>query len=184
MARLGEDLVVGCFDAVEDLGVEGGRGGDRRADPGGEQGDAGHGLPVDVAVDGDRGEPARGAGGRVGAAAMVAGAQVGFVDAEGPQFVGGQVDAVAVEVFADVAQEIGELEGLAERGGCGFGLARRGTTVPRTGSSCRPIAAADPRMYSRSSRHRGVAGAVGGRAGHVHAHRRRGTSRSGSCAMS
>ena len=47
------------------------------------------------------------------------------VDAERRQLVGGQVDAAAVEVFADVAEEVGELERHAERRRGGLGVRPR-----------------------------------------------------------
>ena len=82
-------------------------------------------APVDRRGCGRRGGPARGARGGSGRAGAPAPGQQLAVDAERGELVGGQVDAAAVEVLADVAQEVRELERHAERGGGRLGLRAR-----------------------------------------------------------
>ena len=55
---------------------------------------------------------------------VAAGQQV-LVDTEGREFVGRQVDAPAIEILAHIAQEIRELERLAQRRGRRLGLGDR-----------------------------------------------------------
>ena len=68
------------------------------------------------------------------------------VHAERRELLGGQVDPPAVEVLADVAQEVRELEGDAQRGRVRARPRRGGRRVPSTGSTCSPITAAEPCM--------------------------------------
>ena len=66
------------------------------------------------------------------------------VDAERGQLVGGQVDAAAVEVLADVAQEVRELERHARARRRAARPRPAAPRVPRIGSICSPITAAEP----------------------------------------
>lgn len=59
-------------------------------------------------------------------------AQVGFVHPEGTKFRRRQVNAIAFEVFAHVAQEVGQLEGFAQPGRAG-GCDRRAGVRPEQG---------------------------------------------------
>ncbi|CAM5489840.1 hypothetical protein SAVIM40S_04380 [Streptomyces avidinii] len=63
----------------------------------------------------------------------------------GGEEVGGQVDAVAVEVFTDVADEVGQLERLAESG-CVRGGFFAGGHVAEDRNIWRPMTAAEPCM--------------------------------------
>ena len=65
------------------------------------------------------------------------------VGAEPAQVLLREVDPAAVEVLADVAQEVGELEGEAERAGRRDGIRGRGRS---TGSIISPMTAALPSM--------------------------------------
>jgi hypothetical protein len=111
-----EDVVVALFDAEEEAAV------DFHEGP-----EGGAGVVVD--------EVEEGAGVVVvlaGAAALEAeefaefgGGLIEAVDAEVAEFIGGEVNAMVVEVFADIAEDIGELEGDAaffgEESGAGVG---------------------------------------------------------------
>ena len=81
-------------------------------------------APVDAAGAGDQ-VGQRAAHARIGPAGPPAPAQQLPVDAERRQLVRGQVDAAAVEVLADVAQEVRELERHAQRRGRWLGLRAR-----------------------------------------------------------
>ena len=61
----------------------------------------------------------------VGAPIVVAPHQQFAVHAERGEFVGGQIHPVAVEVLVDVAQEVGQLKGLAQCLGARFGVPQR-----------------------------------------------------------
>ena len=110
----GEHVVVGVLDALEDAGVEHASRGHAPSRRAGQCRDAVVGLPVEPAVALDleghqcpplgRDDP----GVRVGP--------------EPAQVLLRQVDPAAVEVLADVAQEVGELEGEAERAGRPHGI--------------------------------------------------------------
>jgi hypothetical protein len=64
-------------------------------------------------------------------------------DAEDPEVLHRQVDPAALEVLADVADEVGQLEGDAEVAAYGSATSR-GTSGSRTGTISRPITAAEP----------------------------------------
>ena len=72
-------------------------------------------------------------------------ATLGEVDLEALEVVLGQVLAAAVEVLVDVAQEVGQLERLAEGAGRARGR-RPGPRGSRIGSIISPITAAEPSM--------------------------------------
>ena len=80
----------------------------------------------------------------VGPPVRVAPRQQVTVHAVGGEFVGGQVDPSALEVFVDVAQEVGELERLSERGGVRRGLLRGADRARAPEAICSPMTSAEP----------------------------------------
>ena len=128
-------MIVGV-DLVEDAGVEDTSGRDRARRPCGQQGDAVVGdvvqLPGPLDLEGIR---SRHAG------VDPAGPRVG---AETAEVLLWDVDAAAVEVLADVAEEVGELERAAQV--AGRSEDGRRPTGSRMGSIISPITAADPSM--------------------------------------
>ena len=119
-----QDLVAGPLDLAQDGLVQ--LEGDPDTGPGGggEQGDAGLGGPIVG--------PGR------------AGGQVLGVDPEAVQVLGGQIDPAAGVVLAQVADEVGQLEGQAELAGVLPGPG--GSAASRMGVIMVPMAAAEPSM--------------------------------------
>ncbi len=117
VARRAEDLEIERLDARQNLRVQRQRRRDARTRRRDQHLDTRAGLLVDRPGDrvllGQR--PARTRS--VGAPVCLAPGEQVAVDAVGGEFVGGQVDAAAAQVLVDVADEIGQLERLSERGG-------------------------------------------------------------------
>ena len=72
------------------------------------------------------------------------GREVGAGDAEPVEVLLRQVDPAAAQVLADVADEVRQLEGLAER--LRRGRRRAASSGSRIGTICSPITAAEPYM--------------------------------------
>ena len=152
----GVDVIVHFLDSAEDVAVDLGGDFNREAPFRLEQWDAGKGAFIVAAGTVDL-KAHQGVEG--GAAA--AGEQVGFAVAEAGEFVGGQIDAAAVGVFAEVAEDIGELHGDAELFGVGEGVAAEADDVAHHQADDAGDAVAEQAEFGEV----GVAGAF-----EVHAH--------------
>ena len=134
-----EDLVVGVLHGVEDAAVEQERRADAVAARRVQQVDAGARLLVEPPGAGDL-EPQQLDDVRRRRSRR----QVGAGHAEPVEVLLRQVDAAAAQVLGDVADEVGELEGLAE--GARVRPAARSSSGSRIGTICSPMTAAEPCM--------------------------------------
>ena len=119
-----EHREVACLDAVQDFRIQRRRGGHAGPRAGREQGDSGRGEPISLPGDFVLSRQ-RLPYPRIGTAVQMTPHQQIPIDSVSGELVGRQVDALSLQIFVDIAQEIRELKRPAECCGVRCGLLDR-----------------------------------------------------------